>query len=62
MLEEDDDEESFLPGGGRVVESLRPQPISQEKKDQIEKTLRRLVGKVAVKWTSGAIKVLQSGE
>ena len=59
---EDDDLDIYLPGGGaRVVESLRPEPISEKEKEAIEKRLRKLVGKVAVKWVSGAVETLQNG-
>ena len=61
MLEDDEDDDSQLPGAGRVVESLRPEPITSEEKAAIEKRLRRLIGKVAVNWTQGAIDVLKSG-
>ena len=63
MLEDDDlDIDTYLPGGGRrVVESLRPEPISNEEKQAIEKRLRRLVGNVAVNWTDGAVDVLKNG-
>jgi len=61
FLEEDDDLDTKLPGGGRVVESLREKPITKEEKDAIEKRLRRLLGRVKVEWTEGAIEVLKSG-
>ena len=62
FLDEDDDLDINLPGGGRrVVESLRKTPITEEQKRSIEKRLRKLIGKIAVNWTEGAIDVLKSG-
>ena len=62
MLDSLDEDDIELPGAGRMVtEDLLPTPITEEEKKQIEKRLYRLVGKVAVKWTKGAIDVLKCG-
>lgn len=64
LLQDDDDEDGEVGMGGRgarIVENLSEKPLSKEEKDAIEKQLRKLVGKVAVKWTPGAVEVLKSG-
>jgi hypothetical protein len=62
MLDSLDEDDIELPGAGRMVtEDLLPTPITEEEKKQIEKRLHRLIGKVAVKWTKGAIDVLKCG-
>lgn len=54
LIDELDDDD--LPGGGRrVVESLRPTPLTDEEKTQVKKRLQRLVGNVGLKWDSEVI-------
>lgn len=61
LLLDTDDLDDMLPGGGRVVESLKPEPISEEEKRKIEKRLHRLLGRININWVEGAIDVLKSG-
>jgi hypothetical protein len=54
LIDELDDDD--LPGGGRrVVESLRPTPLTDKEKAQVKKRLQRLVGNVGLKWDSEVI-------
>lgn len=62
MMEDDDDLDTQLPGGGLTVEALREKPISEEEKKEIEKRLHRLLGKkFNIQWVQGAVDVLKSG-
>lgn len=42
-------------------EELRPMPMTTKERNKAERNLRRLVGKLPVRWSPNAIKVLQSG-
>ena len=42
-------------------EELRPLHMTTEEKNKAERNLRRIVGKLPVKWSSNAIKLLQNG-
>jgi hypothetical protein len=66
----DDEIRKALSGRNRGVDygtlvvdekELRPMPMTTEEKNKAERNLRRLVGKLPIRWSPRAIKILQSG-